>query len=129
MLDEFLTQFYQVISFGSGEPFSAERFRVLFRPDALLLERTDAGYISKTADEHIQEFEMVVRDYPELFTEGFTERQTSLKWTEQNGVYLVHSGYEKHYVRGGEPVTEYGVNHFTILVDGGTPRIACAVWE
>ena len=129
MLDEFMAQFYQAISFGPGEPFPAERFRALFRSDVLLLERTDAGYISKATDEHIQEFETAMRDYPELFAEGFTERQTSLEWTEQNGVYLVHSGYEKRYIRGGEPVTECGVNHFTILIDGGTPRIACAVWE
>ena len=39
MLDEFMAQFYQAISFGPGEPFPAERFRALFRLDALLLER------------------------------------------------------------------------------------------
>ena len=115
MLGEFMARFYQAISFEPGEPFPAERFRVLFRPDALLLEKVDTGYISKTADGYIQEFETVVRDYPELFAEGFTERQTSLEWTEQNGVYLVHSGYEKRYIRDGKPVTERGVNHFTIF--------------
>ena len=129
MLDEFLARFYQTISFGPGEPFPAGDFRALFRPDALLLERTESGYISKTVEEHIREFETAVQDYPQLFAKGFAERQTSLEWTDQNGVYLVHSGYEKHYMRGGEPVTERGVNHFTILVDRGTPRIACAVWE
>lgn len=129
MLDEFMAQFYQAISFEPGEPFPAERFRALFRLDALLLERAGAGYVSKTADEHIREFETAVRDHPQLFSEGFAERQTSLEWMEQNGVYFVHSGYEKRYMRGGKPVTECGANHFTILIDGGTPQIACAVWE
>ena len=128
MLDEFLARFYQTISFGPGEVFPAGGFRALFRPDALLLERTEAGYAAKTVEEHIREFETAVRDYPYLFTEGFAERQTSLEWTEQNGVYLVHSGYEKRYTRDGEPVTEYGMNHFTILTEDGEPRIACAVW-
>ncbi|MBD5133248.1 MAG: hypothetical protein HDT38_02070 [Clostridiales bacterium] len=129
MLNEFLTRFYQVISFGPGEPFPAGNFRALFRPDALLLERTDSGYAAKTVEEHIREFETVVRDYPQLFTAGFSERQTSLEWTEQNGVYLVHSGYEKRYARNGQPVAECGVNHFTILIEEGGPCIACAVWE
>jgi hypothetical protein len=129
MLDEFLARFYQTISFGPGKPFPAGDFRALFRPDALLLEWAESGYASKTVEEHIREFETVVRDYPELFAEGFAERQTALEWTEQNGVYLVHSGYEKRYMRGGQPVAECGVNHFTILVDRGTPYIACAVWE
>ena len=129
MLDEFMAQFYQAISFGPGDPFPAERFRALFRLDALLLERAGSGYLSKAVDEHIREFETAARDHPELFAKGFTERQTSLEWMEQNGVYLVHSGYEKRYMRGGKPVTECGANHFTILIDGGTPHIACAVWE
>ncbi len=129
MLDKFLARFYQTISFGPGEPFPAENFRTLFRPDALLLEQTKSGYAPKTVEEHIREFEAAVRDYPQLFAEGFAERQTSLEWIEQDGVYLVHSGYEKRYARNGGPVTEYGVNHFTILMDEGAPRIACAVWE
>ena len=98
MLDEFLARFYQTISFGPGEPFPAGDFRALLRPDALLLERAESGYISKTVEEHILEFETAVQDYPQLFTKGFAERQTSLEWTQQNGVYLVHSGYEKHYM-------------------------------
>ena len=129
MLDGFLARFYQTVSFGPGEPFPAEGFRALFRPDALLLERTGAGYAAKTVEEHIREFEAAVRDYPQLFAKGFAEHQTSLEWTEQNSVYLVHSGYEKHYARKGVPVTEYGVNHFTILVEEGVPCIACVVWE
>ena len=129
MPDEFLARFYRTISFGPGEPFPAGGFRALFLPNALLLERTEAGYAAKTVEEHIREFEAAVKDYPQLFAAGFAECQTSLEWTERNGVYLVHSGYEKRYVRDGEPVTEYGMNHFTILTDAGEPRIACAVWE
>ena len=129
MPDEFLARFYRTISFGPGEPCPAGGVRALFLPNALLLERTETGYAAKTVEEHIREFEAAVRDYPQLFAAGFAERQTSLEWTEQNGVYLVHSGYEKRYARAGEPVTEYGVNHFTILTDAGEPRIACAVWE
>ena len=129
MPDAFLARFYRTISFGPGELFPAGGFRALFLPNALLLERTEAGYTAKTVEEHICEFEAAVRDYPHLFAAGFAERQTSLEWTEQNGVYLVHSGYEKRFTRGGKPVTEYGVNHFTILTDAGEPRIACAVWE
>ena len=129
MPDEFLTRFYRTISFGPGEPFPAGDFRALFLPNALLLERTETGSAAKTVEDHIREFEAAVRDYPHLFAAGFAERQTSLEWTEQNGVYLIHSGYEKRYTRAGGPATEYGVNHFTILTEVGEPRIACAVWE
>ena len=129
MPEEFLARFYRTISFGPGEPFPAVGFRALFHPDALLLERTEIGYAAKTVEEHIREFETAVRDYSHLFAAGFAERQTSLEWTEQNGVYLAHSGYEKRYTRDGGSVTEYGVNHFTILTDAGEPRIACVVWE
>ena len=129
MPDEFLARFYRTISFGPGEPFHAGEFRALFLPNALLLERTETGYAAKTVEEHIREFEAAVLDYPQLFAAGFDERQASLEWTEQNGVYLAHSCYEKRYTRAGEPVTEHGVNHFTILTDGAEPRIACAVWE
>ena len=129
MLDKFMDRFYRTVSFGPGEPFPAGKFRALFRPDALLLERTGAGYAAKTVEEHIREFETAAREYPQLFAAGFAERQTSLEWTEQNGVYLVHSGYEKRYTRDGGPVTEYGMNHFTILTAFGEPRIACVVWE
>ena len=129
MPEEFLALFYRTISFGPGEPFPADGFRALFLPNALLLERTGTGYTAKTVEEHIREFEAAVRDHPHLFAAGFAERQTTLQWSEQNGVYLAHSGYEKRYTRGGKPVTEYGVNHFTILTDAGELRIACAVWE
>ena len=129
MPDEFLARFYRTISFGPGKPFPADEFRALFLPNALLLERTQTGYAAKTVEEHIREFEAAVQDYPHLFAAGFAERQTALEWTEQNGVYLVHSGYEKRYTRDGRPVTETGVNHFTILTEVGEPRIACAVWE
>ena len=129
MPDDFLARFYQTISFGPGEPFPAAAFRALCRPDALLLERTGARYVSKTVDEHIREFEETVRNHPHLFTAGFSERQTSLDWTERDGVYLIHSGYEKRYAREGLPVTEYGTNHFTILMGQDGPCIACAVWE
>ena len=129
MLVEFITRFYQTISFGPGESFPVEGIRALLRPDALLLEQTETGYAAKTVEEHIREFQTALRNYPQLFAAGFSEHQTSLEWTEQNGVYLVHSGYEKHYLRNGEPVTEYGTNHFTILFDREEPRIACAVWE
>lgn len=129
MLEEFLTRFYETISFSAGEPFPAGGFRGLFRPDALLLERTEAGYASRTVEEHIREFEEAVRERPQLFAAGFRERQTSLEWTGQNGVYLVHSGYEKRYARSGAMVTERGVNHLTIVCEGGELHVACAVWE
>ena len=129
MPDEFLARFYQTISFGPGEGFPAEGFRRLFRPDALLLERMESGYVTKTVEGYIREFETAARDYPQLFMEGFAERQTAVEWTEQRGVYFAHSGYEKRYTRNGAPVNEYGVNHFTILAEEGVPRIACVVWE
>lgn len=88
MLEKFLDRFYRTISFQAGEPFPADSFRSLFHPDALLLEQMEnGGYQSKTLDEHIREFEMAVRDYPELFEAGFHERQTSVEWTEQAGVF------------------------------------------
>lgn len=129
MLEKFLDRFYRTISFQTGESFPADRFRSLFRPDALLLERMENGrYRSKTPDEHIREFETAVRDYPELFKTGFHERQTSVEWTEQEGIFLVRSHYEKRYTRSGVPVIETGINHMTILTDVEALRIACVIW-
>lgn len=129
MLEKFLDRFYRTISFQAGESFPADRFRSLFRPDALLLERMESGgYQSKTLNEHIRQFETAVRDYPKLFKAGFHERQTSVEWTEQEGVFLVHSHYEKRYTRNGVPVIETGINHMTILTDGEALRIACVIW-
>ena len=129
MLEKFLDRFYCTISFQAGESFPADRFRSLFRPDALLLERMEnGGYRSKTPDEHIWEFETAVRDYPELFKTGFHERQTGVEWTEQEGVFLVRSHYEKRYTRNGVPVIETGINHMTILTDVEALRIACVIW-
>ena len=129
MLEKFLDRFYCTISFQAGESFPADRFRSLFRPDALLLERMEnGGYRSKTPDEHIWEFETAVRDYPELFKTGFHERQTGVEWTEQEGVFLVRSHYEKRYTRSGVPVIETGINHMTILTDVEALRIACVIW-
>ena len=49
MLEEFLARFYDTISFAAGESFPSRDFRVLFRPDALLLEQTEGGtYAAKT---------------------------------------------------------------------------------
>lgn len=128
MVQSFLKHFYEVISFEAGIPFPAEAFAGLFCENALLMEKTEHGYESRTVDDHIREFETAVRDYPALFELGFCERQTDAEWTEHNGVYLVHSSYEKRYARNGVPVVEYGVNHFTIVQVDGELRIACAVW-
>ena len=128
MLNAFLDRFYQTLSFRAGEPFPAEPFRALFRPDALLLEKTEDGCTAKTLEEHIQEFEQAVRDYPQLFAQGFQERQTALEWTEQDGVFQVHSHYEKRYTRNSASVLETGINHMTILREGEELRIACVIW-
>ena len=129
MLEEFLARFYDTISFDAGEPFPSRDFRTLFRPDALLLERTEGGtYAAKTLDGHIREFETAVRDDPQLFVEGFHERQTDMTWTRCEDVFLVHSSYEKRYARSGAPVLETGTNHMTIVTEGGELRIACVVW-
>ena len=129
MLEKFLDRFYRTISFQAGEPFPADSFRSLFRPDALLVERMEnGGYQSKTLDEHIREFETAVRDYPGLFEAGFQERQTGLEWTEREGVFFVRSRYEKRYTRQHAPVVETGINHMTVVKDGARLRIACVIW-
>lgn len=43
MLEEFLARFYDTISFAAGESFPSRDFRILFRPDALLLEQTEGA--------------------------------------------------------------------------------------
>ena len=129
MLEEFLARFYDTISFAAGESFPSRDFRILFRPDALLLEQTEGGtYAAKTLDEYIREFETAVRDNPQLFVEGFRERQTDMTWTRREDVFRVHSSYEKRYARGGAPVLETGTNHMTIVAEGGKLCIACVIW-
>lgn len=127
-INEFLEGFYKIISFEQGESFKSETFRELFHPTALLFEKVDGGYKTKTIGEHIQEFEDVIKDYPQLFVKGFHEVQIDYEIIESEACYLISSTYKKTYWKNGQEVIEYGKNNMTIIGDGDKFKITCIIW-
>lgn len=128
MPEQFLKQFYQVLSFEKDEPFKDEAFRSLFLNDAVLIEAEGGSYKQKCVEDHIAEFHDAIENYPALFERGFHEIQTDFSIIESESCYLVSSKYKKFYSRQGEPYCENGVNNMTIVKCGDALKIACILW-
>ena len=125
---KFLEDFYKTISFECGEMFKAEEFRLLFDPNAMLVEKVEDRFIQKTIEEHITQFETTIRDYPELFIKGFHEVQIHCDMIESEKCYLVCSEYRKAYSRNNEEVVEYGKNNMIVIYEGNCFKIVSIVW-
>lgn len=127
-ISDFMDQFYSSISFGRDEKFKSRAFADLFNQDALLVEKTETAVIRKTVAAHIKEFEDCIEHYPQLFTEGFLEKQLAMAYLQADDFVLVKSQYEKRYFRGGEAVVSTGYNNLTLLVTGDTFKIVAIAW-
>ena len=128
MLEEFLKQFYQVLSFEKDEPFKDEAFRNLFINNAVLIESENGNYKQKSLEDHIAEFHDAIENYPALFERGFHEIQTDYSVIESENCYLISSKYKKTYSRQGEPYSENGINNMTIVKCGDSYKIASVLW-
>ncbi|BCN30196.1 hypothetical protein [Anaeromicropila herbilytica] len=128
MLDRFLDNFYQVISFEKDEEFKETEFKELFISNAVLMEKDNEIIIQKNLEQHIDEFRIAIKQYPQLFELGFHERQLGYQHIEEGDTFLVSSRYEKKYCRGGKEVVEYGVNHMVIIKDNKKLKIASVLW-
>ena len=123
-IDSFLDTFYETISFGFGEKFKAQAFRRLFLPNASLLEARDGVYVRIDLERHIAEFEDAIENHPQLFKNGFLEKQLSRQIIQSGARFLVSSIYRKSYA-GFE---ETGVNNMIIVPRGDHSQIASMVW-
>lgn len=128
MLENFLNQFYERISFKYGEGFKEKAFAKLFLPNAVLMEKVEKEYIQKSVREHIEEFNSVIAEYPCLFVRGFNEKQLEYSFIENEDCILVSSKYEKTYYRNEEEVVEQGINNMIIVKHEGLLKIASIIW-
>ena len=128
MISEFIETFYQTISFNNGEKFKNEKFKQLFTANATLYEKIESEYKTKTVNEHIEEFEYVIENYPDLFLKGFKEHQIECEITKEDSVYLVKSKYCKKYARNDEDLVEYGTNNFKIITEENYFKITSVTW-
>lgn len=128
MITEFIEKFYNTISFKGGEKFKSEEFKSLFINGALLIEIIDGDYLIKSVDDLIMEFEEAIKNDPELYKDGFIEKQLSVKVLDSGECYLVRSEYIKCYTRNNRTVSEKGYNRFTLINHNGSIKIACVVW-
>lgn len=127
-LEQFLNEFYEVISFEHNEPFKSEQFMNLFVKDALLIEKYEDKYIHKTIDEHMNEFEEVIKKHPELFIKGFHEIQLDYEALQTQEYILVKSKYKKSYASMEEEIIEVGYNCMTIVREQDEFKIASIGW-
>lgn len=127
-INEFLELFYKSISFECGEEFKSSAFRELFYPFAVLVESNNSVYKHKSIEQHIKEFENVIKEYPQLFISGFHEVQIECEILQNDKYFLVSSTYKKTYSREQKDVIEYGKNNMTIINDNGQFKIVSITW-
>jgi len=128
MLEQFLKQFYQILSFEKGEPFKDDAFSSLFLDNAVLIEKVDGVYKQKSVEEHVAEFHDAIKNYPALFERGFHEEQTDFSAIKNETCCLVSSQYTKTYSRQGELYSENGINNMVIVKCGDCFKIASVLW-
>lgn len=123
-IDAFLDTFYKTLSFDLGEKFKSQAFRRLFLPNASLLEARDGVYVQIDLERHIAEFEDAIENHPQLFKNGFLEKQLSRTVIQSGACFLVSSIYHKSYAG----VEETGVNNMIVVPRGRQYQIASIVW-
>lgn len=108
----FLQQFYQLISFEHNETLN-ENFATLFSDDAFILNLENKQ--RQTIQEYIDEFHSIVKEYPQLFVNGFHEKQLRFEIiNEDASQILLSSTYEKRYSQNNKESIEYGENYMSI---------------
>ena len=115
MIEDFLKQFYRAISFQKNEEWDSQKFEELFLEQASLIEENEGRYAQQTVAQYIRQFQMIQREYPEFFMNGFYEKQLSYDVIETENAYLIASRYEKHYTKEADSVVEYGTNNLMLI--------------
>ncbi len=123
-IDVFLDTFYKTLSFGFGEKFKSQAFRRLFLPNASLLEARDGVYVRIDLERHIAEFEDAIENRPQLFKNGFLEKQLSRTVIQSGACFLVSSIYHKSYAG----IEETGINNMIIVPRDQQFQIASILW-
>lgn len=123
-----MSEFYNTISFKHGEKFKSDKFRSLFHENALLIETYNNQIITKNVEEHIIEFEEAIEAHPELFINGFTEKQLDYKILDDNTYTVVKSSYIKTYTRKNKLYKEEGTSIFTLIRTENSYNILSVAW-
>lgn len=128
MVEQFLTHFYNTISFREIEEFHAKEFLELFLENASLLEENDGKFEKQTPIQYVRQFENLLKNNKEFFMNGFIEKQIEYEKIETENGYLVASRYEKKYTNNEGKVVEYGTNQMILVEQNGKLKIASILW-
>ena len=128
MVEQFLTHFYNTISFREIEEFNAKEFLLLFLENASLLEENDGKFEKQTPIQYVRQFENLLKNNKEFFINGFIEKQIEYEKIETENGYLVASRYEKKYTNNEGKVVEYGTNQMILVEQNGKLKIASILW-
>jgi hypothetical protein len=124
-IDNIIASLYDVISGDPGTARDWNRFRNLFKPEAMLIPtRKDdsGGFIIKpmSPEEYIQLFSSRI-------STGFFERELNRKTEEYGTIAHVFSTYETKEKKDG-PVTNRGINSIQIFKDKDRYYIVNVYW-
>ena len=128
MVEQFLTHFYNTISFREIEEFKENDFLSLFLENASLLEENEGKFEKQTPIQYVRQFTMILKNNKEFFVNGFTEKQIEYEKIETENGYLVASRYEKSYTNNEGKVVEYGTNQMILVEQNGKLKIASILW-
>ncbi|WP_146211883.1 hypothetical protein [Dielma fastidiosa] len=120
MIEEFLNNFYDCLHFSQNEAFPAERFASLFAEHAVLIEHQPHGFQTLSAAEFIAS----MNAYQAEMIGTFHERQTNFQVSEEAGVLIVDSDYEKQI--NDQHFT--GTNHMILTEIQGQLKIISIVF-
>lgn len=128
MVEQFLTHFYNTISFREIEEFKENDFLSLFLENASLLEENEGKFEKQTPIQYVRQFTMILKNNKEFFVNGFIEKQIEYEKIETENGYLVASRYEKSYTNNEGKVVEYGTNQMILVEQNGQLKIASILW-
>lgn len=128
MVEQFLTHFYNTISFREIEEFKENDFLSLFLENASLLEENEGKFEEQTPIQYVRQFTMILKNNKEFFVNGFIEKQIEYEKIETENGYLVASRYEKSYTNNEGKVVEYGTNQMILVEQNGQLKIASILW-
>ena len=128
MVEQFLTHFYNTISFREIEEFKENDFLSLFLENASLLEENEGKFEKQTPIQYVRQFTMILKNNKEFFVNGFIEKQIEYEKIETENGYLVASRYEKSYANNEGKVVEYGTNQMILVEQNGQLKIASILW-
>ncbi len=120
MIEQFLNVFYDCLHFSQTEAFPTERFASLFADHAVLIEHQPHGFQTLS----VSEFIASMNAYQAEMTGTFHESQTNFQVSEEAGVLIVDSDYEKQI----NDQNFYGTNHMILTEIQGQLKIISIVF-